>query len=238
MEDLGNANRGDIVILHACAHNPTGVDPTLEQWEQIADLCSNNGLLPWFDSAYQGYASGDLARDAGAVRMFERKGLEFVIAQSFAKNMGLYGERAGCCTVVSRTQEQAKAVQTQLNAVIRPMYSNPPKHGMYIAKRILENEGNFNAWVQELQMMSGRIIEMRQALRNALEKRNTPGSWNHITDQIGMFSFTGLTPQQVEYVIVNHHVYMLSNGRISMAGVNTKNVDTIAAAFDDAIRNA
>jgi len=117
------------------------------------------------------------------------------------------------------------------------MYSNPPRHGMEIVKRILSNKENFSMWQKDLNIMSGRILEMRKSLRNSLEKLKTPGTWNHITDQIGMFSFTGLTPEQVKVMTSKHHVYMLSNGRISMAGINTSNVERLAKAIDDVVRN-
>ena len=127
------------------------------------------------------------------MRLFVKRGLTPCIAQSYAKNIGLYGERIGCASVVTKSKDETKAVQSQLEAVVRPMYSNPPKHGMNIAKRILGNQENYNAWLKELKMMSGRIIEMRTMLRKELESLKTPGTWNHITDQIGMFTFTGLT---------------------------------------------
>lgn len=237
LEDLNNAPQGSIILLHTCAHNPTGVDPTVEQWAQIAEVCKAKKFIPFFDTAYQGYATGNLEGDAASVRYFVNNGLYPVIAQSYAKNMGLYGERVGCASVVTATQAEAEAVTTQLCAIIRPMYSNPPKHGMLIAKRILSNPEYFAAWVQELKMMSNRIISVRAQLRQELEKLGTPGTWNHITDQIGMFTFTGLTPPQVEVMEKKHHIYLLSNGRVSMAGVSSKNVKYIAAAMDDVVRN-
>jgi aspartate/tyrosine/aromatic aminotransferase len=239
MADLSQAKAGSIILLHACAHNPTGVDPNKEQWAQVADLCVKNNLIPFFDSAYQGYATGDLANDAAAVRIFDSRGLEMLIAQSFSKNLGLYGERVGCATIVCRSAEQVKPCLTQLEAVIRPMYSNPPRHGAHIVERVLGEAANYAAWVKELKLMSGRILDMRERLRGALEKMKTPGTWNHITDQIGMFTFTGLTAKQVEEVMIKKwHIYLLEDGRISMAGVTSKNVNYIAKAIDDAVRSA
>jgi aspartate/tyrosine/aromatic aminotransferase len=237
LEDLNNANKGDWVLLHACAHNPTGVDPSIKEWGLIADCVQKNGLNVFFDTAYQGFASGDLVKDAAAIRLFDSRGIEFVVTQSFAKNIGLYGERIGCVSVVTNCLKSKKACQTQLNGVIRPMYSNPPKHGMEIAKRVLSSKEYFNLWQEEMIEMSGRIIKMRQVLRESLEKLKTPGTWNHLTDQIGMFSYTGLTKEQVKVMVSKHHVYLLDNGRISMAGINTKNVDKLARAIDDVVRN-
>ncbi|ETO07522.1 aminotransferase, classes I and II family protein [Reticulomyxa filosa] len=250
LEDLSKARPGDIVLLHACAHNPTGVDPTLDQWKQIASLLKKNKLIPFFDTAYQGFATGDLDRDAAAIRLFEKEGFDFVVSQSFAKNMGLYSERAGCATVVSQDPKLVSACQSQLEAVIRPMYSNPPRYGAEIVKRVISSPENFKLWKEEMTYMSGRIIKMRQLLRQHLEALKTPGTWNHITDQIGMFSFTGLTgikintssfffntASQVDVMISKHHIYMLKNGRISMAGVTTKNVEYLARAMDDVVKN-
>lgn len=237
LEDLNNAPAGSVILLHACAHNPTGVDPTKEQWMQIRDVCKNKGHIAFFDSAYQGYATGDLDNDAYAVRLFETAGMEFVISQSYSKNLGLYGERVGCATVVCASPEIKKACDTQLRAIIRPMYSNPPKHGCYIAKRVLTNPVQFEAWKKELAYMSNRIVDMRAALKKALIERGCPGNWDHITDQIGMFSYTGLTPTQVEYIEKKYHIYMLSTGRVSMAGVNRSSVGYIAEAMTDAVKN-
>merc|ERR1719242_91359 len=160
-----------------------------------------------------------------------------VCAQSYSKNLGLYGERVGCASVLCKTAEGRKAVDTQLRAIIRPMYSNPPKHGCYIAKKVLGTDSLFNSWCEELSVMSNRILAMRSELRGSLERQGAPGTWNHITDQIGMFSYTGLTPQQVEYIEKTYHVYMLKSGRISMAGVTSKNAKYIADAMTDAVKN-
>merc|ERR1719499_1233478 len=236
-EDLAAAPAGSVVLLHACAHNPTGVDPTPDQWKRICQVMKANNLLAFFDSAYQGYASGDLDKDAFAVQYFVEQGMEMVCAQSYSKNLGLYGERVGCASVLCKTAAIREACDTQLRAIIRPMYSNPPKHGCYIAKKVLGQQGLFSSWCEELKVMSDRILDMRAKLRASLERQGAPGTWNHITDQIGMFSYTGLTPQQVEYIEKTHHVYMLSSGRISMAGVSSAKVDYIAAAMVDALRN-
>merc|ERR1712242_666020 len=153
-----------------------------------------NNLLAFFDSAYQGYASGDLDKDAFAVQYFLEQGMEMVCAQSYSKNLGLYGERVGCASVVCKTAAAAKNVQSQLCGIVRPMWSNPPKHGCYIVKKILNDPTLYKEWQVELKFMVRRILSMRSAIRKGLEGLRTPGTWNHITDQIGMFSFTGLTP--------------------------------------------
>ena len=178
---------GSIVLLHACAHNPTGVDPTVEQWKEISDVVKEKGLFPFFDMAYQGFASGSTARDAFAVRHFVAEGHQLVLAQSFAKNMGLYGERVGAFSVITSSPEEKARVDSQLKIIIRPMYSNPPLHGARIAGTILRNEELYGLWESEVKDMADRIIEMRERLYDNLVKQNTPGEWSHIKKQIGMF---------------------------------------------------
>ncbi|KAI7005978.1 PLP-dependent transferase, partial [Hortaea werneckii] len=194
----------------------------------------------FFDCAYQGFASGSLRRDAWAVNYFVEQGFELMIAQSYAKNFGLYGERAGCFHFVAApspsAQDEATRVGSQLAILQRSEISNPPAYGARIASTILNNEQLFAQWEEDLRTMSGRIIEMRKQLRNKLEQMGTPGTWNHITDQIGMFSFTGLNEQQVQKLREQFHIYMTKNGRISMAGLNTKNIEYFAKAVDSVVR--
>lgn len=237
---LDSAPDGSIIVLHACAHNPTGVDPTREQWEQISKTIKAKKHFPFFDCAYQGFASGDLAKDAWAVRYFVEQGFELCIAQSYAKNFGLYGERAGCFHFVTSPGSDAEStiarIASQFAILQRSEISNPPAYGARIAALVLNDEKLFAEWEANLRTMSGRIIEMRKQLRQKLEEMKTPGTWNHITDQIGMFSFTGLTEKQVQKMKEEHHVYMTKNGRVSMAGLNTKNIDYTAKAIDKVVR--
>lgn len=237
LQDLQGAPEGSIVLLHACAHNPTGVDPTLEQWRGILRTVQQRSLLPFFDSAYQGFASGDLEADAAAVRLFAESGVEMLLAQSYAKNMGLYGERVGALSVVSRDSANIKQVESQLKQVIRAMYSSPPRHGAEIAQLILSDTILFEAWKGELKGMADRIKAMRTKLFEALNREGVPGSWNHVLDQIGMFSYTGLTPDQVAVLTNKHHIYLTKDGRISMAGLNEKGCHYLASAINDAVSN-
>ncbi|KAF3446440.1 hypothetical protein FNV43_RR11619 [Rhamnella rubrinervis] len=235
LEDLGSAPSGAIVLLHACAHNPTGVDPTLEQWEQIRQLVRSRALLPFFDSAYQGFASGSLDSDAQPVRIFAADGGECLVAQSYAKNMGLYGERVGALSIVCKSADVARRVESQLKLVIRPMYSNPPIHGASIVATILRDRDLFNEWTIELKAMADRIISMRKQLFDALKTRGTPGDWSHIIKQIGMFTFTGLNAEQVAFMTKEYHIYMTSDGRISMAGLSSKTVPHLTDAIHAAV---
>lgn len=234
---LQSAPDGAMVLLHACAHNPTGVDPTEEQWKQIADLMKAKKFITLMDSAYQGYGSGSLDKDAFAARLFLSRGFEFLMCQSFAKNLGLYGERIGMLHVVCNTAALAKTVLSQLKMVIRPMYSSPPKHGAELVIRILGKPERFQHWKEELKGMADRILEVRSMLCKGLEDKGTPGTWNHITDQIGMFSFTGLTVAQCERLTQEHHIYLLKSGRISLAGLNKSNVQYMVDSVDEVVRS-
>jgi len=237
-QDLQKAQPGDVVLLHACAHNPTGVDPSEKQWEDIAELMKRKRLVALFDSAYQGYGTGDLKKDRFPVELFAKKGLSFMIAQSYSKNLGLYGERVGCASVMCENAEIAEAVTSQLCGIVRPMWSNPPKHGCYIVKKVLGCTELFEEWQVQLKEMVNRILFMRKSLRENLEMLGTPGTWNHITDQIGMFSYTGLTVSQVIYLKKKYHIYMLNSGRISIAGLSTSTVEFFSKAMDEAVREA
>ena len=242
LADLSDAPKGSVVVLHGCAHNPTGADPSPAQWKEILAVIRERGLLPFFDNAYQGFASGDLDADAASVRLFADAGIDMVISQSFAKNMGLYGQRIGSLSVVlsehtANVPATAKAVRSQLKAVIRPMYSSPPAHGARIVAGVLGDATNLAAWKEELASMAGRIGDMRTALKAALDANGTPGDWSRIVNQIGMFSYTGLSAQQVAYLRTKHHIYMTSNGRISMAGLTTSTVQQVADAMKDAVEN-
>jgi len=172
--DFQNAPQKSVILLHACAHNPTGVDPNFEQWKEIAKVCKQKHHLPFFDSAYQGYASGDLDRDAAPFRHFVDEGFELFLSQSFAKNFGLYGERIGTFSIVGPNKQYAEAVLSQLKLIIRPMYSSPSIHGARIVSTVLSNPDLKNEWMTELKSMSQRILDMRKLLyENLLLKKNT-----------------------------------------------------------------
>lgn len=239
---LEAAPSGSIILLHACAHNPTGVDPTQAQWKDLATLMRTKKHFPFFDCAYQGFASGSLGQDGWAVRYFIDQGFELCIAQSFAKNFGLYGERAGAFHFVGGPGADAAGtvarVASQLAILQRSEISNPPAYGARLASLVLNDTALFAEWEENLRTMSGRIKDMRQALRVNLEALGTPGGWAHITEQIGMFSYTGLTEQQVLRIREDAHVYMTKNGRISMAGLNSGNVEYVAKAIDKVVRES
>jgi aspartate aminotransferase len=184
-----------------------------------------------FDAAYQGFASGDPARDRLPLQQFAADGHEPVICQSYAKNFGMYGERVGALTVLTDSADAAARVESQLKILIRPMYSNPPVFGAKIVQSILDDPALYSLWLREVKTMADRIIGMRTALTQSLRKAGSTRDWGHISKQIGMFCYTGLTPQQVDRLVAEHSVYLTRNGRISIAGITPSNVEYLANAM-------
>ncbi|CAD8153035.1 unnamed protein product [Paramecium octaurelia] len=237
VEDLNKAQNGSVILFHACAHNPTGCDLTTAQWTQLLDLTKKKNFLPFFDMAYQGFTSGDVNKDAEAVRLFTAQGVPIVLGQSFAKNMGLYGQRTGCLSFVCSNQQEKDKVVSQLKLLARPLWSSPPLHGARVADIILNTPELNQLWLQEVKMMANRIQLMRVGLANTLKSLGSPHDWSHISKQIGMFAFTGVGPDHVKELIAKYHIYLLSSGRISIAGLNEGNVKYVAEAFHDVTKN-
>ncbi|CAO3658484.1 unnamed protein product [Umbelopsis vinacea] len=232
LDDLKNAPKNSVVLLHACAHNPTGVDPTKEQWDEIAQVVKDRDHFSFFDMAYQGFATGDCTRDAYALRKFVSGNHPIVLSQSFAKNMGLYGERVGAFSVVCEDAAEKARVDSQIKILIRPMYSNPPINGARLVSTVLNTPELKEEWLGEVKFMADRIITMRNKLRGHLENDfGSKQSWNHITEQIGMFCYTGLSPEQVDKLRDDWHIYLTRDGRISIAGISSHNVKYLAEAI-------
>jgi len=227
--DINKAVNGSVFVIHSCAHNPTGMDPSMEQWYELSDLIKEKQHIVLFDNAYQGFASGDPERDAFSFRMFVERGHNIMLSQSYAKNFGLYGERIGTFSVVTNSKEEAKCVVSQLNSIIRPMYSSPPIHGALIVATILADDELTVQWFSECRRMADRIAAMRTLLKEKLEAASGI-SWKHITDQIGMFCYTGLTEAQVLTLRNDYHIYCTDDGRFSMAGFNNSNLDYVASS--------
>lgn len=234
LEDLRAAPPKSVVLLHACAHNPTGMDPTLEQWKQIAAVVREKNLFPFFDCAYQGFAA-DLDKDAEALRMFVDDGFEILAAQSFSKNFGLYNERIGSLLAVVSNAERVPILRSQLELIVRQIWSNPPDYGSRIVSTILNNPQLKREWVETLKQMADRIQSMRHLLFQKLKGLGTPGTWDHLVKQAGLFAFTGLTLPQVKFLINNYHIYVMSDGRINMCAITTKNADYVAGAIHEAV---
>ncbi len=225
---------GDAILLHGCCHNPTGIDPTAEQWKQIANAVYAQGLLPILDFAYQGFADG-IDEDAAGLREFARPEAELLVCSSFSKNFGLYRERVGALTIVCPKPDQAAAVQSQLNRVIRCNYSNPPAHGAAIVNAVLRDGALRKQWEEEVATMRSRINGMRGQLVEELKQAGAPGDYSFIQTQRGMFSFSGLTKDQVETLREKHAIYIVGSGRINVAGLTPGNIGTVAAAIAEVV---
>lgn len=236
-EDISKMPEGSIILLHACAHNPTGIDPTAEQWQELSKIIGQKNLFPFFDMAYQGFATGNVDGDAFAVRHFVKEGHNILLAQSFAKNMGLYGERIGAFSAICQNKDEADRVTSQVKILVRAMYSNPPLHGARLAAEILNDDVLRANWIKDVQKMSSRIQGVRQQLKDGLKTAGSTKNWNHITQQIGMFCYSGLTPEQVDRLAKDFSIYMTRDGRISMAGVTSKNVKYMADAIHQVTAN-
>jgi aspartate/tyrosine/aromatic aminotransferase len=218
---------GDVILLHGCCHNPTGIDPTADQWKQIAEAVDRRGLLPLVDFAYQGFAEG-IQEDAAGLAAFCRSGAELLACSSFSKNFSLYRERVGALFALAPTAAAATAVQTQIDKAIRANYSNPPGHGAEIVSTILADAALRQQWEGEVAAMRNRINGMRTALVEALAAHGVPGDYSFIKRQRGMFSFSGLGKNEVEALREKFGVYIVGSGRINVAGLTTKNVDRVA----------
>ena len=230
LDDLARIPAGDIVCLHACCHNPTGVDPSLEQWNQIAEIVADRGLLPLVDFAYQGFGDG-LESDAAGLSALARPGCRMLVASSFSKNFGLYRERVGALTVVTGDSDTASVVLSRLKRTIRCNYSNPPAHGAGIVTTILGDAELRAGWETELAEMRSRINDMRQALADGLTAAAPGHDFSSVTRQRGMFSFSGLSPEQVDRLKDDFGIYMVRNGRINVAGVTTDNVGKLCESI-------
>ena len=219
-----------IVVLHACCHNPTGVDPTTEQWQQIADTVKARKLVPFLDIAYQGFGDG-LEEDASVVRLFAERDLTMLISSSFSKSFSLYGERVGALTLVTSSKDETGRVLSQLKRVIRTNYSNPPTHGGTVVSMVLNSPELYQLWVDELATMRNRIRDMRKQLVEKLKANGAKGNFDFVLAQRGMFSYSGLTPAQVDSLREEHGVYAVQSGRICVAALNSGNIDHVAKSM-------
>jgi aspartate aminotransferase len=229
LERLDRAPAGDVVLVHACCHNPTGADLDGGQWRQVVDLLERRRLIPFLDLAYQGFGEG-LEADAAAVRLVAERLPESLIAVSFSKSMGLYRERVGALIVVSESESRAEAVQSHVLQIARSIYSMPPDHGAAIAAQIFADPELRRTWVAELSGMADRIREMRAALAEHLRALTGDESFDFIRAQRGMFSLLGVSPAAVDRLREVHHIYMLGDSRMNLAGIMPNNVAYVADA--------
>ena len=226
---LAQLPAGSIAVLHACCHNPTGADPTPEQWATILEVVRARGLVPFLDIAYQGFADG-IEADGAIVRAFAATQGPLLVANSFSKSFSLYGERVGALTVVGTDRDEAARVLSQLKRIIRANYSTPPTHGGRIVATVLASEELRALWEAELAMMRNRIKLMRATLVERLHERIPASDFTYMLRQRGMFSYTGLTKPQVERLRSEFSIYAIGTGRICVAALNSRNVDAVANA--------
>lgn len=230
MADLAKVPAGDAVMLHGCCHNPTGVDPSEQQWQQLADLAAERGFVVLFDFAYQGFAKG-MDEDAAGLRAFAQKVPELMVASSFSKNFGLYNERVGAMTLVAANSDTADSAFSQVKTLARGNYSNPPAHGAKVVATILTDAALRAAWIDEVAQMRDHIQQLRDLMVSKLSERGAARDFSFISRQNGMFSFTGLTPEQVKTLKEKHGLYMVGSGRINVAGMSRSNIDAVCDAI-------
>lgn len=224
---------GDVVVIHGCCHNPTGVDLSVEQWDALAELLVRKHALPLVDFAYQGFVSG-LDDDAAGLRRLAERVREMVICSSFSKNLGLYAERVGALTAVAGDAERARAVLSRVKQSIRANYSNPPTHGASVAALVLTDPELNRRWRDELRAMRERIQQTRRRLARGLDERGvrlSPEGNEFVVEQNGMFSFCGLSTEEVRRLREDHAVYMVDSGRLNVAGINDSNLDRLCDAI-------
>jgi aromatic-amino-acid transaminase len=227
---LKAAPAGTVVVLHACCHNPTGYDITAEQWEQVVKAVKAANLVPFLDMAYQGFGEG-IAEDGAVIGQFMESGLDFFVSTSFSKSFSLYGERVGALSVVCESKEEAARVLSQLKIVIRTNYSNPPTHGAQVVATVLTTPALRTLWEEELAGMRVRIKEMRTLLVEKLKAAGIKQDMSFITQQKGMFSYSGLTREQMQRLRAEFGIYGVDSGRICVAALNRKNIDAVVSAI-------
>lgn len=230
LEDLKALPARSIVVLHACCHNPTGVDLELDDWKAVLEVLREREHVPFLDIAYQGFGAG-IDEDAFAVRLFAESGLQFFVSSSFSKSFSLYGERVGALSVVTSSKEEAGRVLSQVKRVIRTNYSNPPTHGATVVASVLNSNELRAMWEAELAEMRSRIHSMRLAMVEQLATQGAKRDFSFVARQRGMFSYSGLTAEQVERLKNEFGIYAVSTGRICVAALNGSNLDSVTHAI-------
>ena len=230
LEDLKNLPARSIVVLHACCHNPTGVDLGIDDWQAVLEVLREREHVPFLDIAYQGFGDG-IEQDAAAVRLFAQSGIAFLVSSSFSKSFSLYGERVGALSIVSGSQEEAGRVLSQVKRVIRTNYSNPPTHGASVVASVLNSPELRALWEQELAEMRERIRSMRIAMVEQLSTQTNKRDFSFVARQRGMFSYSGLTAEQVQRLQTEFAIYAVSTGRICVAALNRNNLEVVTQAI-------
>lgn len=229
-QTIETINSEDLVLLHGCCHNPTGIDLNESQWEEISNILNQKGIVPIVDFAYQGLGDS-LEEDTKGIKILTNKVPELFICYSYSKNFGLYNERCGALITIANDKESIQKAISQIKVVIRTNYSNPPAHGAQIVNTILSNAELKKEWLKELNEMCKRIKDMRHLLVEKLKEKGVTKDFSHILKQKGMFSYTGLSKEQVQRLRDEFSIYIVGSGRINVAGITTQNVDRIAEAI-------
>ncbi len=235
MDDLLDVPAGDVVVLHACCHNPSGVDLTNAEWQQVAELAARVGWIPFLDFAYQGFGDG-VDEDRFAVEQFAAAGIDCYVASSFSKNFGLYNERTGAISVITPSAEEATVAMSHLKTIVRTNYSNPPAHGGLVASLILNKSELRTVWLEELADMRERIKNMRKLLVQGLTAQGVDGDFSFIEKQRGMFSFSGWSDDVVAKLRDEDSIYVVGGGRINLAGLTESNIEYVCAAVARAMK--
>ncbi len=226
---------GDVLLVHACCHNPTGIDPNREQWSEISELAAQRGMLPLVDFAYHGFGDG-LEEDRVALAEISQHHAEFLVCSSYSKNFGLYSERVGALLAVCSTADVASKAASNVKVAVRSNYSNPPRHGGAIVATILDDPQLRQQWLGELAQMRERIHSVRNQFVEAMKRTSSPVDFSFLLSQRGMFSYSGLSPMQVDWLRSNKGIYMVGSGRINVAGITSANIDRLTAAVAEALR--
>lgn len=226
---------GDVVLMHVCCHNPTGVDLSAAQWERVAAVAADKGWIPFLDFAYQGFGDS-IEEDRAAVEQFAATGIDFYVASSFSKNFGLYCERTGALTIISPTAADAAVAASHVKLTVRVNYSNPPAHGGLAANIVLNDAALYEQWIGEVAGMRDRIKAMRKALVDGLAARGVDQDFSFITEQRGMFSFSGLSDEAVAWLKENKAIYIVKGGRINVAGLTAANIDYVCDSIAEALK--
>lgn len=235
MESLSQAGKGDVVLLHACCHNPSGMDLNKEQWQAVADLALEKGFTPLIDTAYLGFGEG-LEQDAYGIRLLAEQLPELMISSSCSKNFGLYRERIGAFTLIADNSKAADIAHSVVLNVVRSIYSMPPAHGGVIVETILGSTELTALWHQELDEMRNRINGLRSLLVSKLAEKGAPGDFSFIENQFGMFSFLGISPEQVEQLKKDYSIYMVGSSRMNVAGISQSNIDYFAESVSSVLK--
>lgn len=230
MEKVKMMPKKSVLVLQACCHNPTGFDPTQAQWKEILDIIKKREIFPFFDFAYQGFGEG-IEEDAASIRLALENEMDFAVAVSHSKNFGLYAERTGVLFFICRGLQEAKRIGSRLKVLIRGLYSNPPCHGARIVQTILASPELKAVWETQVNQMRARIVEMRNRLANELQKKSGNSQFDFLSKQKGMFSYTGLSKEQVDRLIGDYGIYLPKDGRINIAGLNTSNIGYVVDAI-------